>query len=264
MGPRRRGHSQRCRLPVDQGRYSRRPAPRILTPGVRALVRVLEPELIDQQSLDPAELDRSLGEVWQVNRYLGGNALLKGHLSRMLQGARGRVSLLDVATGSADIPLALLDWGRRRGLDLAVTAVDINPQMVELARRRTAGAPAIRIAQADGRRLPYPDAHFDVAMCNLALHHLDDAGAADLLREMDRVSRVGWVVADLERRTLAYWGARLLARVVWRSPLTRHDGPLSVRRAFTAAEVRRLVGLAGVSAEVHRHFPFLLAVVRRG
>lgn len=229
------------------------------------MVRLLEPEWIDQQeSLDPAELDRSLREVWHVNRFLGGNAVLMRHLGRMLHGARGRASLLDVATGNGDIVLALVDWGRRRGLELGVTAVDINPQMVELARRRTAGAPAIRIDQADGRRLPYPDGSFDVAVCNLALHHLDDAGAASLLREMDRVSRIGWVVGDLERHAIAYWGARLLARIAWRSPFTRHDGPLSVLRSFTAAEAERLAGEAGVAASVHRHFPFRLAVVGRG
>lgn len=226
--------------------------------------RLLQPEWLDQQAgIDPVELDRSLREVWGVNRYLGGNAVLMSHLGRLIGGRRGRIRLLDVATGNGDIPLALVGWGKRRGLQVEVTAVDCNPQMVELARRRTAGAP-IRVEQADGRRLPYEANAFDVAVCNLALHHLDDAGAADLLREMDRVTASGWVVSDLERHPAAYWGARLLARVAWRSPLTRHDGPLSVLRSFTLAEARRLVDGAAVSARVHRHFPLWLAVVRDG
>jgi SAM-dependent methyltransferase len=263
--------------------------------------RIIRPELLDAQAgLDPLELERSLREVWQVNRWLGGNALLLYHLERLLgagggalagRGAGGMgagapagtsagapagqddasggagsrpVRLLDVATGSADIPVALLRWGRRRGLSLTVTAVDLNPQMVELARRRTAGVAAVRVEQADGRCLPYPDRSYDVALCNLALHHMDPGGAVLLLREMARVSRFGWVVGDLERHPAAYWAARALAAVAWRSPLTRHDGPLSVLRSFTAPEAEQLIGQAGVRAAVWRHFPFRLALVGQG
>lgn len=226
--------------------------------------RLMQPEWLDQQAgIDPVELDRSLREVWGVNRYLGGNAVLMRHLRHLTSGQHGRVQLLDVATGNGDIPLALVNWGKRRGMEIAVTAIDCNPQMVDLARRRTEGAP-VHVEQADGRRLPYADQSFHVAVCNLALHHFDDEGAAALLREMARVSRIGWVVGDLERHPAAYWGARLLARVAWRSPLTRHDGPLSVLRSFTAAEARRLVESAGVAARVYRHLPFRLAVVGGG
>lgn len=220
--------------------------------------------LDDWAALEPAELARSLREVWQVNRYLGGNAVLRRHLGRLLRGRRGPVAVLDVATGAADIPLALLAWGRRRGLELTVVAVDCSPPMVALARRLTAHAGAVWVEQADGRALPYADGSFDVAICNLALHHLDEADALRLLREVQRVSRCGWVVGDLERRLPAYWVARAMAALVWRSPLTRHDGPLSVQRAFTLAEARALVAGAGVAAAVYRHFPFRLALVGGG
>jgi ubiquinone/menaquinone biosynthesis C-methylase UbiE len=230
--------------------------------GVRTMARRLDPDRLDGAT-NVAELERSLREVWHVNRYLGGTSVLLRHLGRLLGGARGDVSLLDVATGAGDVPVALQRWGERRGLRLSVLGVDVNPHMVDLARRRAAGLCGLTFARADGRRLPYADGVFDVAVCNLALHHLDDTGAAQLLRELARVSRRGWVVADLERRPGAYLSARLLARLVWRSPLTRHDGPLSVLRSFTLHEARALVDRAGVSARVYRHFPFRLAVVGR-
>ncbi|MNG25054.1 hypothetical protein D3C84_1098510 [compost metagenome] len=78
---------------------------------------------------------------------------------------------------------------------------------------------------------------------------------------MARVTRSGWVVTDLERHRLAYLAAKLLAKFVWKSPVTRHDGPLSVQRSFTPQEAKELVALAGVKAAVHKHFPFRLAVV---
>lgn len=231
-------------------------------------------ELLDEGELDLSELEKSLREVWAVNRYMGGNPALFRHLRKMLaerakararegEGAKQPLRLLDVATGLADIPLALMQWKSMRDGQASVTCIDIHPGMIELASRRTASCPSIVVAKADGTSLPYADRSFDIAFCNLALHHLDEEQAVKLLAEMDRVARIGWVVTDLERRQLAYWSAKLLARLVWRSPVTKHDGPLSVRRSYTAAEAGELLRRAGIhGGRVHKHFPFRLALVR--
>lgn len=229
--------------------------------------RQIRKEMLDDAELDEQELMRSLREVWQVNRYMGGNPALFAHIKRMvlLAACGGRqVNVLDVATGLADQPLMLIRWAERKGIGLTVTGVDINSRIVRLAAARTAGSGAIRIEQGDGRRLTYPDGSFDIAFSNLALHHFDGDDAAMLLRELERVSRIGWVAADLERHPAALGAARLLARFVWRSPITRHDGPLSVQRAYTAAEAEALARRAGVDARLHRHFPFRLALVGGG
>jgi len=57
-------------------------------------------------------------------------------------------------------------------------------------RDRTDRTMPLPFVQADGTRLPFADAAFDVAMCNLTLHHLDPPEAVALLRELRRVSRV--------------------------------------------------------------------------
>ncbi|MGN7457701.1 methyltransferase domain-containing protein [Paenibacillus pasadenensis] len=226
-------------------------------------------EWLDEEgAVEPQELERSLREVWAVNRYLGGNPPLLRHLERLLDraGKAGPAArplrVLDVATGLADQPLAVHRWAAARGWRLRVTGVEISPAIAELARRRTAANADITIDVADGRRLPYADGSFDVAFSNLALHHLSDADAVAMLSELQRVARHGWVVTDLERHPLAYGAARLLALAVWRSPVTRHDGPLSVRRSYTADEALELLGRAGLNgAAVRRHFPWRLALL---
>jgi ubiquinone/menaquinone biosynthesis C-methylase UbiE len=227
--------------------------------------RLMQPELLDVVgAVEAGELESSLKEVWAVNRYMGGNPALFRHLRRLMAIADGdgrTVRILDIATGLADIPVAIVRWAEKRGMDVSVTGIDIHPQIAALAGSRTKAYPAVRIERADGRSLPYADGSFDLTLCNLALHHLDDEGAIRMLREMRRVSRIGWVVTDLERHPAAYGAARLLARLVWRSPVTRHDGPLSVLRSYTAREAGELVQRAGVTANVYRHFPFRLAIV---
>ncbi|WP_341277935.1 methyltransferase domain-containing protein [Paenibacillus sp. FSL H8-0537] len=269
--------------------------------------RLYAKEKLDEEELELEELERSLAEVWQVNRYLGGNPVLFKHLERLLrqttiarraqelellfgqgagleqgaaknsqgkqwgwtgsgsrpaQGDRVKIKLLDVATGLADIPIALEKWCSRRGMAVEIVGVDIHPKMVELAAKRTAHQTAIQVLQADGTALPFEDNSFDIVFSNLALHHLDDGEASRMLGEIDRVARVGWVVTDLERHRLALLSARMLAKFIWRSPVTKHDGPMSVQRSYTAREAKELLAQAGVpAAVVHRHFPFRLALV---
>lgn len=218
--------------------------------------RAFQAELLDAPHHDPEELAHSLGQVAQVNRWLGGNRALKRHLAPWLR-ALPDASVLDVGTGNGATLRDVLAWSRRRGVTWSGVGVDLGRQTTALASE--AGSVVVL---GDALTLPFADDAFDVALCTLTLHHFRDDDAVALVREMARVSRSVVLVNDLERTRLNHLGARALAATVWRSNrLTRHDGPLSVRRSFTAAElaeVGRRAGLAG--ARVRRHFPWRIVL----
>ncbi len=225
-------------------------------------------ERMDEPDQDPAELARALADLRGVNRWLGGTAVVLRHLlpilSRVPRAAGTPLTLLDVATGSADIPIAVVEHARKAGMPVAMVATDLHPRTVAAARLATTGYPEIRVEPADALSLPYEEGAFDVVLLSTALHHFDDDGdLLRVLRELGRVARWGVIVNDLARSRPALLGARLLAATVWRRhPVTRHDGPLSVRRAFTAAELRDLAERAGLAdSRVHTHVPFRVAVV---
>ncbi|MDQ3556932.1 MAG: methyltransferase domain-containing protein [Gemmatimonadota bacterium] len=222
-------------------------------------------ERMDEPDVPRSELARSLADLREVNRWLGGRRSLFRHLIPMIRRARAAAPLrvLDVAAGSGDLLIALAEWGRREGVALDLTATDHHPQTLALARSHTAGQPEIRVEPADALGLPYPDRGFHFAICSTALHHFDPAQAVRVLAELARVASHGVVVGDLRRSLSALWGARLLAATVWRrSPMTRHDGPLSVRRAYTPDELALLAQAAGLpTARVHAHLPFRVALV---
>lgn len=221
--------------------------------------RVDADELLDAPEHDPAELRLALGQVAGVNRWLGGTRALERHLAPLLDGGTRR--LLDVGAGNGAVAEALAGWAARRGAAWRLTALDLHPQIAPLAAGR-AGVAAVR---ADALRLPFPDGAFDAAYTVLTLHHFRDDGAVRLVAEMARVSSGPVLVNDLERTRLAHMGARLLAVTVWRgNRLTRHDGPLSVLRSFTADElldIGRRAGLRG--ARVRRHPAFRLVLEGR-
>lgn len=224
------------------------------------VARVHSPERLDGPDLDPRELEASLRHVAEVNRWLGGTRALLRELEPLLPA--GPVRILDVGTGSADVPIAVLRWAAKRGRTLHVTAIEPHPQTVAIAHRATTGLP-VELVRADARELPFADGAFDVALLSLTLHHLDDRNGVAALRELARVSSRAVIVSELERNRANLLGARFLAATRWRSnPITRHDGPLSVLRAFTPRELLMMARAAGFErARVARHFFFRLVLV---
>ncbi len=219
-------------------------------------------EYLDAPSHDEAELEASLEDVAAVNRWLGGNRALLRHLPALLPADRP-AEILDAGTGSGDVPRAIATWARRRRRELRVTATDINPQVLRIARRQSTAFPEIAFERADVLSLPYEDRSFHVALLSLTLHHFDGDDLVTALRELGRVARRGVLVGELERSRPAYLGARLLAATVWRrNRLTRHDGPISVLRAFAPDELAGLARRAGLAEpRVYRHPLFRLVLV---
>lgn len=215
------------------------------------------PELLDAlHDVPPATLAHNLRDIRRVNRYFGGISVVLAHLPALLteQSQGSTVSVLDVATGSGDIPRALVRWGRRHGYDIRVVATDVADDVLTVARRETADEARIVVEACDVRALPYRDDAFDVVTCSLALHHLARADAIRALTEMRRVARHGVIVNDLVRSWSGYVGAWLLGALTTTNHLTRHDAPLSVLRAWTADELRVMAtdaGMRGVTVTPH-------------
>lgn len=222
-------------------------------------------ERMDAPNADTAALRRSLADIRQLNAMLGWTTFttraVAGHvLSRGLRGVR----LLDVACGSADIPRAIALWARRVGVSADILATDANPTMLAAAREVCAGIDTIRFETQDALALPYDDGYFDIALCTLALHHFAPGDAIRLLRELARVGRQVFVF-DLVRSRVAYIGAVALTRLARMDPMTRYDGPLSVRRAYTATELRELAMRAGLTdPRVRVAIPFRLSLRAHG
>lgn len=211
-------------------------------------------ELLDAPEHDRAILEASLDHVAQVNRWLGGRRALLRHVTPLIA-ERGTTRILDMGTGSADLPRDIVDWARDHQRSIEITASDLHAQMRAIAALRSEAYPEITVQHADALALPFDDKSFDVALLSLTLHHFDPEDLVRVLKEAGRVCRRAVIVNELRRSWPNYLGARLLSETLWRSnPLTRHDGPLSVLRAFTAKELLTLARAAALSGRVHAHF----------
>ncbi len=208
------------------------------------------PELLDlsPESYTFEEHDGSLRELRLVNRYLGDVRVILKHLATIAAGRnRDRLTVLDVGTGSADIPAAIAGWARKTGTEISITAVDVNPQAIRIARNMIGDDPAVRFVVADALDLPFPENSFDLVLCSKTLHHFTAKEAIRLIQRISRIARQGYIVMDLRRSWVAYVLIFALTRILSRNRITRFDGPLSVLRAFTPGELASLASRAGAS-----------------
>jgi SAM-dependent methyltransferase len=210
-------------------------------------------ELLDDPRVPDAVRVRSIADVRRSNVIFGGRrSALRALRPLMRPGAR--LLLLDVGTGLGDLPAAARAAAARRGCTVVVLGVDEAPSLLHAA----GVALDLRLC-ANAMALPLADASVDVVLCSQLLHHFDEAAAARLLTELDRVARQAVVVSDLRRSWLAAAGFWLSSFPLRFHPVTRHDGVVSVLRGFTAAELRRLIIAAtGATPVVRRSLGFRL------
>lgn len=203
-------------------------------------------EWMDEPDVDPRNLARSLRFLRAINRLLGYTRQLLDRLDVFAAGwRRGEtIRIVDIGTGSADMPVAILRWADARGYHVRCTGVDLHAKTARAARDASAD-PRLTIVRADALHLPFHDDAFDYAITSTFLHHLDTDDVAAVLTHMNRVARRGVVIADLVRSPSAYAGIKLLTCLA--NPLVRHDGPASIAQAFTESEVLSLRDRAGLT-----------------
>lgn len=194
-----------------------------------------------------AEMDEMLAELRFINRRLGGYATTRRALDDLLArvGApAAEWSVLDVGGGSGDAVPEILAWGRRRGVRVRATTIDLDPRTSAEAARRLASTPDAEARRGD--LFDVPAKSFDVVHAALFLHHFDGDDAVRALRRMAEIARVGVVVNDLRRHWLPWTLIRWLTGAFSKNRLIRHDAPLSVARAFAADDWPRLGEAAGL------------------
>ena len=224
--------------------------------------RVAIAEQMDASGVDSASLRRALTFIRRINKLLGYTRATIRHLDRLTADvpADRPLRVLDVATGSADVPAAILRWAERRKRRVNVVGLDLHARTLFFAAEQV--GPAVRLVRGDALALPFADGSFDVAMTSMFLHHLPTETAVAALREMARVSRVGVIAADLVRNRRAYAWITLFTMLS--PPMIRHDARVSVRQAFTLEEADAMRRAAGLdNATTHRHLGHRFVIAGR-
>ncbi len=218
---------------------------------------------MDAPDADPALLQDSLVFIRRINVLLRYTRATIAHLDRFTKNwdHDRRLTILDVATGSGDIPVAILEWASRRKISVHVVGIDLHEDTLRAASRM-ARHPDFCLARADATNLPFETGSFDFVLTNMFLHHLDEHVAVRVLQEMDRVARTGVIAADLLRSRRAYFWISLFT--LFSNPMVRHDARVSVSGAFDEVELLTVRDKAGLGyLRPVRHFGHRLVLAGR-
>jgi hypothetical protein len=179
--------------------------------------------------------------------------------------SRQPVSILGIGSGGGDMLRKIWKWAQQRGRETYLTGVDLNPWSKQSAESVTPPDAPIQYESADIFSFD-PDRHADFIISSLFTHHLTENEVVKFLRCMDTHATRLWFINDLHRHPLPFFLIRYVTRLLGFGHMVQNDGPISVARAFTAADWRRLVAEAGISLErisINWFFPFRYCVAGR-
>ena len=216
-------------------------------------------EIIDGPPVPFKDMACCMTDISRVNALFGGRMVTMIHVKRLIAAlpADRLVTVLDVGTGAGDIPRELVRWARRQGRRIRIFALDRDAATLQIATALVRDYPEIRFLRGDALALPIRAGSMDLTISAMTLHHLEPDAGVQYLAEMDRAARVGFVVNDLVRSRVAHWVVWLITRFITRGAISRHDGPLSVKRSYTPGEVGELCERAGLKGvDVVHHWPY--------
>jgi 2-polyprenyl-3-methyl-5-hydroxy-6-metoxy-1,4-benzoquinol methylase len=213
------------------------------------------PELMDRPQPVTRELERDLANLRSFNRWFGSHRLIR-HFLRLWLRPNGKARVLDIATGSGDIPRLIVDHARRQNVLVQIDAIDQQESTIEIARGLSAAYPEINFYCADlfewnlspGLKLDglkpssFP---YDMVLCSLALHHFSNDGAVRVLQKIRDLSAARILVADLRRARWLSCAVYFVTATIYRDEMTKTDARLSAARAFSFLEMRNLAERAG-------------------
>jgi ubiquinone/menaquinone biosynthesis C-methylase UbiE len=213
------------------------------------------PELLDEGAGTLDDVRASLHDLKRLNRYLGGTRAVVSHLYPRLRALSGQRTVVDIGTGDASLPLTIEQWAHQQSMPIHITALDLMPRHLQIARQETQSAQAIQLMSADALRLPFADQSVDYVVCSLLLHHFTQTDVIKILKESYRCARHGIIMSDLIRGWLPLIGYKIIQPIFNLHPITRQDGETSIRRGFTMPELTAMADAAALTAVRFYHHP---------
>ncbi|MFZ9860219.1 MAG: methyltransferase domain-containing protein [Gemmataceae bacterium] len=221
------------------------------------------PEWMDQPDLDPLLHRQALKGLARLNFFSNGAGVLwKPIIDVARKHHEKPISVLDIATGSGDIPIALAKKARKFKWNISFHVTDKSPLALDVVREKSAAMKLPVICHEADALQGDPFPMHDIVISSLFMHHLDTREAVVLLERMAKAARCAIFVNDLERSWLNWNLVWLASHLVTTSPVVRVDGPRSVAGAFTGVEALAIAEQAGLSgAKVQSKWPcrFLLS-----
>ncbi|MFO8146970.1 MAG: methyltransferase domain-containing protein [Bacteroidota bacterium] len=202
--------------------------------------RTDESEIMDDFELKGADLEKTLYDLDNINKWLGGNKITLQGIKILLKDhpKSDPVHIADIGCGNGAILREIAKWGRKENFKLELTGIDANPHAIEIAEKLSYYYPEIKYYPVDIFKEEFEKMKFDILLCTLTLHHFKDSEIDGLVELFLRQSKFGIVINDLQRSKIAYRLFQAFCAVFIRNEIARKDGLTSILRGFKKRDLQ--------------------------
>lgn len=223
-------------------------------------------ELMDDLSLDNAELEKNLSELVKFNALFGSvkvyiNALHKVYLKYTTKFKNHKLIIADLGCGSGDLLHAASAWLLTKKIDVQLIGIDANLSMIRKAQMLF-NQSAIRYQVMDIFSDEFAKLQFDIVSLNSITHHFNDISLIRILTQLMKQTRLAIIINDLHRHPISYIFVKNFVKLLKLSFLAQHDAPLSVLRAFKKQELINILNRCQVkSFQIQWKWPFRWQII---
>lgn len=201
-----------------------------------------QPEIMDDLELQGASMKVLLNDLKRVNKWLGGQTITLDGIEQLLLefDTSKSLTLLDVGCGDGEMLRQCVHWASKRQIEVHVIGIDANPHILDEAikRSQTIRQSSFKVMDVLSEKEELPK--FDIALCTLFIHHLNETEIIQLLKRLAKKAKVGVVINDLHRSRWAFWLFRIFSLVFLKTKIAKHDGLVSVARGFKKRELKQI------------------------
>jgi hypothetical protein len=205
--------------------------------------RTGDAEIMDDFELQGIELEKTLEDLDNINKWLGGNKITIQGIKKLLKGQprSNIIHIADIGCGNGAILREIAKWGRAKNYRFQLTGIDANPHTIEIAEKLSAYYPEIQYSTLNIFSDDYKNRVFNIVLCTLTLHHFKDPEISGILNSFYRQAKTGIVINDLHRSKIAYFLFQAFCSVFINNEIARKDGLTSILRGFKKRDLQRLV-----------------------
>lgn len=200
--------------------------------------RNTERELMDDPKVRTATLLNVLKDINRANRMLGGNRITISAMARLMEeNPKESYTIVDMGCGDGTMLRAVALFCRKKGYAVKLIGLDLSEKAIQIAKDASQGFSGIQFLQKDILELKMGDLECDILLCTLTVHHFHNEQIPIFLKQFVKLARIGVVINDLQRSSLAYYLFKGFSAIFIRTKIARHDGLISIKSGFTKREL---------------------------
>ena len=198
-------------------------------------------EILDDDNLPFEDIKNCMKELNSINSLLGGHKITINGMDSFSSTENDTFTVCEIGCGGGDNLKAI----SKKYKNATFIGIDLKKTCIDFAAKQYPQLKADWIA-SDYSKVVFKTAP-DVIFSSLFCHHFTEEQLVFMLQWMNKNSKKGFFINDLQRSTVAYYLIKWLTVIFSRSYMVKNDGPISVSRSFTKKDWQLLFAKAGIS-----------------